>query len=207
VSEPDARARPLVESDLGDDPFDQFAAWLDAARAAGVELAEAMTLATASGDGRPSARMVLLKEHGPTGFVFFTGYESRKGRDLAENPRAALVFYWHELGRQVRVEGEVERVPPAESEAYFRTRPLGSRLAAWTSLQSSVVASRNALDVRYAEFAATYGDGDVPLPPHWGGYRLRPSSIEFWQHRQSRLHDRLRYRLDGTVWVLERLAP
>jgi pyridoxamine 5'-phosphate oxidase len=151
--------------------------------------------------------MVLLKGVGRDGFVFFTSYRSRKGRELAENPRAALIFYWHVLGRQVRVEGEVERLSRDESEAYFRTRPLGSRLAAAASPQSEVVPDRPALDARYDEVAAGYPDGAVPLPQAWGGYRLQPSSFEFWQHRENRLHDRLRYRLDGTVWVLERLAP
>ncbi len=196
----------LLESDVADDPFEQFAAWLAEAAEAGIELPEAMTLATATRDGAPSARMVLLKEYGPDGFVFFTGYGSRKGRELDENPQAALVFYWHELGRQVRVEGSVERLPAADSDAYFRTRPVESRHAAWASRQSEVIPSREALDERYAEAAATYGE-DVPLPETWGGYRLRPRSIEFWQHRASRLHDRLRYRLDEDGWIVERLAP
>ncbi len=203
----DPRAGTLRKSDLAADPFEQFAAWLRDAEAAGIELAEAMTLATATRDGKPSARMVLLKEHGREGFVFFTGYESRKGRELAENPHAALVFYWHELGRQVRVEGTVERLPREESQAYFDTRPVGSRLAAWASPQSQPVPSREALDALYEQAVAANGKGDVPLPPAWGGFRLRPSSLEFWQHRKNRLHDRFRYRLDDVVWVVERLAP
>ncbi|HEX9415956.1 MAG TPA: pyridoxamine 5'-phosphate oxidase [Gaiellaceae bacterium] len=203
----DPRAGTLRKSDLSADPFEQFAAWLADAEAAGIELPEATTLATATRDGKPSARMVLLKEHGPEGFVFFSGYESRKGRELEENPRAALVFYWHELGRQVRVEGTVERLAREESEAYFRTRPPGSRLGAWASPQSEVVPSRETLDALYDKAAAAYGDGEVPLPESWGGYRLRAQSIELWQHRPDRLHDRLRYRLDDEVWVVERLAP
>jgi pyridoxamine 5'-phosphate oxidase len=199
-------AQPFLESDLADDPFTQFADWFDAARAAGIEAPEVMTLATATPDGRPSARMVLLKEHGPGGFVFFTGYESRKGRELAENPRAALVFYWRPLGRQVRIEGEVERLDAADSEAYFRTRPLQSRYGAWASRQSEVIPDRESLDLRYEEAAERFG-ADVPLPEHWGGYRLRPDAIEFWQHRENRLHDRFRYRLDGTEWLVERLSP
>jgi pyridoxamine 5'-phosphate oxidase len=206
VTEGQSGVRPLSEGDLAGDPFTQFAAWFGDARAAGIEVPETMTVATASADGRPSARMVLLKEHGPDGFVFFTGYESRKGRELAENPRAALVFYWRLLGRQVRVEGDVERLARADSEAYFRTRPLESRYGAWASRQSEVIPSRASLEERFDEAAAVYGE-DVPLPDAWGGYRLRPVSIEFWQHRENRLHDRLRYRADGDGWLVERLSP
>jgi pyridoxamine 5'-phosphate oxidase len=207
VDVPDPRAATFFESDLAADPFEQFAAWLGDAEAAGIGLPEAMTLATATPEGEPSARMVLLKGHGPGGFVFFSGYESRKGRELEENPRAALVFYWHELGRQVRVEGTVERLPREDSEAYFRTRPLGSRLAAAASRQSDVLPSRDELDARFEELRALHAGGDVPLPESWGGFRLHPHTLEFWQHRQNRLHDRLRYRLDDDGWVVERLAP
>lgn len=207
MTEPDPRAGTLRKSDLAADPFDQFAAWLGDAEAAGIELAEAMTLATATPDGKPSARMVLLKEHGPEGFVFFTGYTSRKGRELEENPHAALVFYWHALGRQVRVEGTVERLTREDSQTYFDTRPVGSRLAAWASPQSQTVPSREALEALYAEATAAHGGEDVPLPPDWGGFRLRPTVIEFWQHHANRLHDRFRYGLDDVVWVVERLGP
>ena len=206
VTEGQSDPRPLLESDLAADPFAQFGAWFDAARAAGVDTPEVMTLATATPDGRPSARMVLLKGHGPEGFVFFTGYASRKGRELEENPRAALVFYWRPQGRQVRVEGEVERLERDESEAYFRTRPLESRYGAWASRQSEIIPSRETLEARYEAAAAEFGQ-DVPLPETWGGFRLRPVSIEFWQHRESRLHDRLRYRLAEEDWLVERLAP
>jgi len=151
--------------------------------------------------------MVLVKRFDESGFRFHTGYGSRKGRDLEENPRAALVFYWHVLGRQVRVEGAVERVPEEESAAYFATRPLESRLAAWASAQSEVIESREALDARFEEASARFAGGDVPLPPHWGGFRLLPSELEFWQHRENRLHDRLRYRRADGDWVIERLAP
>jgi pyridoxamine 5'-phosphate oxidase len=198
-------AEPFLERDLAGDPFAQFAVWFEEA-AAVVDAPEIMTLATATPGGQPSARMLLLKEHGPDGFVFYTGYESRKGRELAENPRAALVFYWRPLGRQVRVEGDVERLTAAESEAYFRTRPLLSRYGAWASQQSEVIPARETLDRRFDEAAERYGE-DVPLPGHWGGYRLRPHTIEFWQHRDSRLHDRLRYRLSGETWIVERLSP
>jgi len=198
-------AQPFNETDLADDPFAQFAAWFEEAGTV-VDAPEIMTLATSTPDGRPSARMLLLKDHGPQGFVFFTGYESRKGLELGGNPRAALVFYWRPLGRQVRVEGDVDRLPPSDSEAYFRTRPLQSRYGAWASRQSEVIPDRESLDARYEEAARTYGD-DVPLPGHWGGFRLRPHTIEFWQHRDNRLHDRLRYRLDDGRWIVERLSP
>jgi pyridoxamine 5'-phosphate oxidase len=198
-------AQPFLESDLADNPFQQFAAWFEEA-AKVVDAPEVMTIATATADGRPSARMLLLKEHGPDGFVFFSGYESRKGRELTENPRAALVFYWRPLGRQVRVEGGIERLDPADSETYFRTRPLQSRYGAWASHQSEVIPDRESLERRFEEAQAAYGD-DVPLPGHWGGYRLRPHTIEFWQHRDNRLHDRFRYRLEQGAWVIERLSP
>lgn len=195
-------------SDLLPDPLAQFARWLEDARAGGVELPEAMTLATADGAGKPSARMVLLKSVDEDGFRFFTNTESRKARELAENPDAALVFHWPlEPRRQVTVSGTVEPLPRDESEAYFRTRPLGSRLGAWASRQTEVVPDRRALEHAFAEAEAAYGD-DPPLPPWWGGYLLRPSRLEFWQNRPNRLHDRFRYTLgpDGS-WALERLAP
>jgi pyridoxamine 5'-phosphate oxidase len=166
-----------------------------------------MTLATASAAGAPSARMVLLKGVDDDGFVFFTGYESRKGDELAENPRAALVFYWQPLGRQVRVEGIVERVSEAESAAYFATRPRASRLAAWTSRQSRPLESREELERRYAELEREHEGRDVPLPPHWGGFRVRPDAIEFWEHRDSRLHDRVRYTRARDGWAAQRLWP
>lgn len=198
----DERDRPLNERDLDADPFVQLRAWLEEARAAGIELPEAMTLATATSDGAPSARMVLLKDATERGLSFFTNYESRKGSELAENPRAALVLYWHLLGRQVRVEGGVERLPEAESDAYFGSRPPGSRRSAAVSPQSRVIGSREELEGAAAEL----GD-DVPRPPSWGGYLLVPSQWEFWQHRLDRLHDRFRYRPGGDGWIVERLAP
>jgi pyridoxamine 5'-phosphate oxidase len=166
-----------------------------------------MTLATADAAGRPSARMVLLKGFDERGFVFYTNYGSRKAGELDANPAAALVFWWPPLQRQVRVEGNVERVSREESEAYFRTRPLGSQLGAWASAQSQVIAGRAELERRLEELTARYGDGDVPLPPFWGGYRIRPEVVEFWQNRPNRLHDRLRYRRTPTGWTIDRLSP
>jgi len=195
-------------ADLLPDPLAQFARWLDEARAGGLDLPEAMTLATADAQGRPSARSVLLKGVDADGFRFFTNTESRKGHELAENPRAALVFYWPlEPRRQVTVAGTVEPLPREEAEAYYRTRPLGSRLGAWASRQSTVVPDRDSLDRAYAEAGTRHGD-DPPLPPWWGGYLLTPTRLEFWQNRPNRLHDRFRYtREPGGGWVLERLAP
>jgi pyridoxamine 5'-phosphate oxidase len=192
--------------DLDPDPLRQFERWFAAAREARLPVPEAMALATATPDGRPSARMILLKSADERGFAFHTNYESRKGGELAANPRAALLFHWQPLGRQVRIEGAVERVNAAESEAYFRTRPLGSRLAAWASPQSRPLADRAELERLYAEAAERFGDG-VPLPPSWGGLRLLPDAYEFWQHGDDRLHDRIRYERDGSGWSRTRLAP
>jgi len=197
----------LLERDVDPDPVRQFAAWFEEASAAGIRVPEAMALATATPDGRPSVRMVLLKGFGEAGFEFYSGYESRKGRELAENPRAALLFHWDALGRQLRVEGAVERLPAAASDAYFASRPRRSRLSALASRQSEVVAGRDVLDHRVAELAAELGDAEPARPDWWGGYRLLPDSFELWQHRDDRLHDRLRYRRDGAGWTIERLSP
>ena len=200
-----SRERPLDESDVDPDPLRQFAAWFEEAGEAGIRAPEAMAAATATRDGRPSVRMVLLKGFDECGFVFFTGYESRKGQELAANPRAALLFYWDPLGRQVRIDGPVERVDEAESDAYFRSRPRGAQISASVSPQSRVVESRAVLEEHAAELEA-HG-GEVPRPAAWGGLRVTPQTYEFWQHRANRLHDRLRYcRADGG-WVIERLAP
>ena len=192
---------------LSQDPLELFEHWFAEAKRAGVEVPEAMTLATATGGGVPSARMVLLKGADEDGFVFYTGYGSRKSDELEQNQRAALVFYWRPLGRQVRVEGSVEKVSEPESAAYFATRPRGSQLAAWASQQSRPLRSREELDRRYAELEREYEGRDVPLPPHWGGYRLHPEAIEFWEHRENRLHDRLRYARAREGWKVERLSP
>jgi pyridoxamine 5'-phosphate oxidase len=192
---------------MSDDPLRQFEAWFREAQEAGVAVPETMTLATAAADGAPSARMVLLKGADVDGFVFYTGYSSRKGDELDENPCGALVFYWQPLGRQVRIEGPVERVTEAESEAYFSTRPRGSQLAAWASQQSRPLASREELEQRYAELEREHEGREVPLPPHWGGFRLRPQAIEFWEHRENRLHDRVRYTRAREGWRAVRLSP
>ena len=200
-----SRERPLNEADLDPDPLRQFTAWFEEAGAAGVRAPEAMALATAGADGRPSVRMVLLKGFDERGFVFFTGYESRKGAELTANPRAALLFHWDPLGRQVRIEGPVERVAEAESDAYFASRPRGAQISASVSPQSRVVESRAALEAAATELEAR--GGELPRPPAWGGFRLSPETYEFWQHRANRLHDRLRYSRDGAAWKVERLAP
>lgn len=198
----------MDERDLDPDPLRQFALWFDEARKSEIEAPESMALGTSTPEGRPSVRMVLLRAADDRGFSFYTNYESRKGGELAANPYAALLFYWQQLGRQVRVEGRVERVPAAESEAYFRTRPRGSRLAAWASPQSRpLAAGRDELERLYADAAARFAASDVPLPPHWGGHRLLPGAYEFWQHGVDRLHDRVRYERDGSAWTRERLAP
>lgn len=192
---------------LDPDPHTQFARWFAEATTAGVRAPEAMTLATAAPDGTPSARMVLLKGRGPDGYVFFTNHESRKGHELAVNPRAALVLYWQPLDRQVRIEGTVERLGDDASYAYFASRPRGSRIGAWSSPQSRSVAGRDELERRYAETDARHPGDDVPLPPFWGGYRVVPSAMEFWQGRDNRFHDRVRYERTGQGWQRQRLGP
>ena len=196
----------MDERDLDPDPTIAFRAWFREAENA-LPRADAMTLATATADGRPSARVVLLRGLDERGFVFFTNRESRKGAELLGNPHAALVFHWWELGRQVRIEGVVEEVDSAGSEAYWDTRPRASRLAAWASPQSRPIRERAELDGLYAEADARFRDADVPLPPFWGGYRLVPETLEFWTHRENRLHDRIRYVRSRSGWRRERLAP
>jgi len=195
----------LLESEVAGMPLDQFARWFDQALAAEVAEPNAMTLATVGTDGHPSARIVLLKGYDAQGFVFYSNYASRKGQELSEHPWASLLFFWQPLERQVRIEGRVERVSAAESDAYYHSRPLGSRIGAWASQQSQPV-SRAELEAREAEFSARFGDAP-PRPEHWGGYRLRPERVEFWQGRPSRLHDRLCYERQGDGWQITRLSP
>ena len=195
----------LLEGDAHASPFDQFAQWFEQAQAAEVPEPNAMTLATVNAQGQPSARIVLIKGFDQQGFTFFTNYTSRKGEELAANPLAALLFFWQPLERQIRIEGRVEKIDPALSDAYFASRPLGSRLGAWASPQSRVT-TRAELEADAAESAARYGD-TPPRPAHWGGYRLVPTAFEFWQGRPSRLHDRLQYLPDANGWRIVRLAP
>jgi len=197
----------LLEKDLARDPFRQFDQWFQEAEAAKLVEPNAMTLATATRDGRPSARTVLLKGIDGRGFVFYTNYESRKGRELAENPRASLVFPWIALERQVIVEGSLTKLSREESDAYFQSRPRASQLGAWVSQQSSIITGRSVLEDAMKALEKKHAGADIPLPPAWGGYRLSPESVEFWQGRRSRLHDRLRYRREaGGEWIVERLA-
>jgi pyridoxamine 5'-phosphate oxidase len=197
----------LTEGELDPDPVRQFHRWIEEATLSEVAEPNAMALATATPEGRPSARIVLLRGYDERGFAFFTNYESRKGRELDANPHAGLVFHWHDLERQVRVEGRVERVSVEESDTYFQSRPAGSRLGAWASRQSEVLPDRTVLEARNRALEIQYPDGQIPRPEHWGGYRVVPAVIEFWQGRPSRLHDRLRYTRSDRGWLVERLSP
>jgi pyridoxamine 5'-phosphate oxidase len=201
-------SRPLLEADLEANPFAQFAHWFEEAKAAQPLFPESMTVATAAEDGRVSARICLLKDFDEHGFVFFTNYQSRKGEQISANPRVALCFHWQVLERQVRIEGAAVKVAEEESDEYFATRPRGSQLGAWASEQSHVISGRDGLEARVRELEEVYRDRPVPRPPHWGGYRVIPVWIEFWQGRADRLHDRFSYRLrEPKDWVIERLSP
>jgi pyridoxamine 5'-phosphate oxidase len=198
----------LDESDLSADPVEQFARWWDNAVESSIDEMNAMTLATSDANGNPSARVVLLKGFDSKGFVFYTNYESRKGSELDQNPRACLVFYWKELERQVRIEGKVSRIDPADSDAYFHSRPEGSRLGAWASPQSKVISGRQELDLLQHRAEERFAGREIPRPSHWGGYLVSPHLVEFWQGRPSRLHDRIVYQLmEKGGWKKERLAP
>jgi len=203
----DYQLRSLSESDVHASPVAQFSQWWDEALASEIDEVNAMTLSTINAAGRPSARIVLLKGFDEKGFVFYTNYESDKGRQLDANPYASLVFFWKELERQVRIEGKCERVSSEESDEYFYSRPLGSRLGAWASPQSRVIGTREILDKNAATLLERYASGEVPRPPHWGGYRVVADTIEFWQGRSNRLHDRIKYSHQDGAWKIERLAP
>ena len=204
----DYTQQSLLETDVNADPFIQFQTWFDAAVTAKLPEPNAMTIATATADGIPSARVVLLKAVDPRGFVFFTNYNSHKAQELTANPQAALVFLWTEMERQVRIQGTVERIDSSESDEYYYSRPAGSRLGAWASEQSQVIPDRSILENRLASLKAQHPEGDIARPEHWGGFRVIPTVIEFWQGRSSRLHDRLRYQLSETNgWTIDRLSP
>jgi len=202
----DYRLKSLLEKDVAANPVEQFGTWWNEAVSSEIDEVNAMTLATATKEGLPHARIVLLKSYDEQGFTFFTNYNSHKGQELKENPYAALVFFWKELERQVRIEGIMEKLDVAESDAYFFSRPAGSRIGAWASPQSEVISSREVLEENVLKYQQQFGI-NVPRPEHWGGYLLKPALIEFWQGRSSRLHDRILYTREGNGWKLERLAP
>jgi pyridoxamine-phosphate oxidase len=197
----------LRRADLDPDPFKQFGIWFTAAVEVGVYDVNAMTLATVSPDGQPTGRVLLLKGYDHSGFVFYTNYQSEKGHHLDKNPRCGLVILWKELERQIRIDGIADKIPREESVRYFHSRPIGSQLGAWVSHQSEVIDARRVLDARLAELSERFAGHEIPLPPHWGGYRVRPERFEFWQGRPNRLHDRFRYTRENDWWRLDRLAP
>jgi len=203
----DYKLKSLSESDVSNNPFKQFGIWWNEAIQANLEEVNAMTLSTASKEGRPSSRIMLLKGYDEKGFVFFTNYESNKGKNIADNPYVSLLFFWKELERQVRIEGTIEKLETEYSDEYFYSRPVGSRIGAWASKQSSVIESRTKLEADFKEFANQFDGIDVPRPDHWGGYRVVPNKIEFWQGRSNRLHDRIVYELDNAAWRIKRLSP
>jgi pyridoxamine 5'-phosphate oxidase len=203
----DYKLESLNESDVALDPITQFGHWWEEALKSDIDEVNAMTLATATADGKPSARIVLLKGYTTEGFIFFTNYLSDKGQQIAENPFACLVFFWKELERQVKIEGSIEKISEADSDEYFHSRPAGSRIGAWASPQSRVIESRATIETNVKACEAEFGTENIPRPAHWGGYIVKPQAVEFWQGRSSRLHDRIRYRLEAGAWLKERLAP
>ena len=203
----DYKLQSLHENEVAANPTEQFTTWWNEAISSNIDEVNAMTLATSSTNGKPDARIVLLKGYDENGFVFFTNYQSRKAQELAANPFATLVFFWKELERQVRIEGTVEKIAAADSDAYFNSRPVGSRIGAWASPQSTVISDRNLLEENVKQLELQYADGNIPRPEHWGGYVVKPTQVEFWQGRSSRLHDRIRYKLNNNSWIIERLAP
>jgi pyridoxamine 5'-phosphate oxidase len=203
----DYKLQTLLEIDMAPDPIVQFSKWWNEAVKSEIDEVNAMTLATADKSNIPSARIVLLKGYDKNGFVFFTNYQSHKGEQLLQNPNACLVFFWKELERQIRITGTVEKINAAESDTYFSSRPTGSRIGAWASPQSSVIANRTVIEEKLKELEQQFGDDNIPRPQHWGGYIVKPVQIEFWQGRPSRLHDRMQYTLQEASWVIERLAP
>lgn len=203
----DYQLKSLSEQDVAKDPFDQFSQWWTEAIQSDIDEVNAMTLATVNQHNRPSARIVLLKDFNASGFVFYTNYDSNKGKQLESNPYASLVFFWKELERQVRIEGKCERVASTESDAYFKSRPIGSQIGAAASPQSSIISDRSILTENVEALKQQFPNGDIPRPAHWGGYRLIPETIEFWQGRSNRLHDRIKYIKEGATWKIVRLAP
>ena len=203
----DYKLKSLLEADLKKDPVEQFSVWWDEAVKSDIAEVNAMTLATCNADGRPSARIVLFKGLTNDGFVFYTNYQSNKGKELERNPYAALVFFWKELERQVRIEGAVEKINEAESDSYFQSRPAGSKIGAWSSAQSSTVASREVIEESYLNYLKKFNTNPIPRPPFWGGYIVKPKKMEFWQGRSSRLHDRIMYSKQNEDWKIERLSP
>lgn len=203
----DYKKHKLEEEDVNKNPIFQFEKWFQDAKDANVHEPYAMTLATANKAGQPTARIVLMRKFDEKGFVFYTNYLSRKGNDILENPKAGLLFFWQDLERQVRIEGVLEKDTEQESDMYFQSRPHESKIGAWTSEQGKVIANRKVLEERFLEYSEKYPDEFVPRPPHWGGYLLRPTAIEFWQGRPSRLHDRILFTLENSIWKMERLAP
>jgi len=204
----DYQLQSLLETDVAGNPFEQFNRWWDDAIKSELDEVNAMTLATASATGMPSARIVLLKSVSEDGFIFFTNYNSHKGKELEENPFACLVFFWKELERQIRISGTIEKVSAAESDEYFNSRPVGSRIGAWASPQSSIISSRETIETNIVKFESAFAGAEITRPPHWGGYIVKPTVIEFWQGRPNRLHDRIQYsKLPGGSWTFDRLAP